>query len=256
MKIIIKENYQQMSVEAALFVKKRILEKPDIVLGLASGETPLGLYKELIKMYRKGDLDFSKITTFNLDEYLSIKPSHPQSYHFYMQQNFFKHINIKKENIFILDGLAKDIEAHCEWYENKIKEKGGIDLQILGIGRNGHIGFNEPGTDFNSITRVVSLEKTTIKDNARFFKNIEEVPKKAITMGIKTILDSKECLLLASGIKKREIVSKFLKGAVSSKVPASALKNHKNVIIILDKTAAGDLTKINIGSIFKKYVRL
>lgn len=240
MKIIIKENYQQMSEEAALFVKKRILEKPDIVLGLATGETPLGLYKELIKMYQKGDLDFSKITTFNLDEYLSLEPSHPQSYHFYMQQNFFKHINIKKENIFILNGMAEDIVAYCEWYENKIKEKGGIDLQILGIGRNGHIGFNEPGTDFNSITRVVSLEKTTIEDNARFFKNIEEVPRKAITMGIKTILDSKECLLLASGIKKREIVNRFLKGPVSSEVPASALKNHKNVTIILDKEAAGE----------------
>jgi len=255
-KIIIKENYQQMSVGAALFVKKRILKEPDIVLGLATGETPLGLYKELIKMYRKGDLDFSRITTFNLDEYLSLKPSHTRSYHFYMQQNFFKHINIKKENIFILDGIVKDIRAHCEWYENKIKEKGGIDLQILGIGRNGHIGFNEPGTDFNSITRVVFLEKATIKDNARFFKTIEEVPKKALTMGIKTILDSKECLLLASGIKKREIVSKFLKGTVSSKVPASALKNHKNTTVILDKEAAGDLTEINVGCIFKKHVPL
>jgi len=250
MKIIIKENYRQMSKEAALLVKKRILGKPDIVLGLATGETPLGLYKELIKMYEKGDLDFSGITTFNLDEYLSLKPSHPQSYHYYMQHNFFKHINIKKENIFIPDGTSDDVEAHCQWYENKIKEKGGIDLQILGIGRNGHIGFNEPGTDFNSITRVVSLEKTTIKDNARFFKTAKEVPKKAITMGIKTILESKECLLLASGIKKREIVNKFLKGAISTEIPASALKNHKNVTIILDKEAAGDLTKINAGCIF------
>ena len=224
MEIIIKNSYKELSKYAAEFVKQRILKKPDLVLGLASGSTPLGMYKELIRM----NLDFSKVCTFNVDEYV-IDPSHPQSYTYYMWENFFNHINIKKENVFIpID--------NPQGYEDKIQEKG-IDLQILGIGRNGHIGFNKPGSSIDSVTRIVSLDKTTIKDNSRFFNSISQVPFKAITMGIKTILQSKECLLLASGKNKKQAVEKALKGPVTSKVPASYLQKHNNLFVVVDKQA-------------------
>lgn len=224
MEIIIKNSYEELSKYAAEFVKQRILKKPDLVLGLASGSTVLGMYKELIKM----NLDFSKVCTFNVDEYV-IDPFHPQSYTYYMWENFFKHINIKKENVFI------PIDNPQE-YEERIQEKG-IDLQILGIGRNGHIGFNEPDSSIDSVTRIVSLDKTTIKDNSRFFNSISQVPFKAITMGIKTILQSKECLLLASGKNKKQAVKKALKGPITSEVPASYLQKHNNLFVVIDKEA-------------------
>ena len=230
-----------MSEAAAFLIKKRIIEKPDLVLGLASGSTVLGLYQQLIRLHREQDLDFSKITVFNLDEYLGLPPSHCHSYHFYLWHNFLKHINIKKENVFLLKGDPENVEAYCRWYEAKIKEKGGIDLQILGIGRNGHLGFNEPGADFNSTTRVVYLDKITIEDNSRFFDNVEQVPKKALTMGLRTIMGAGECLLLASGSHKREIVKKSLKGGLTPKVPASILQKHKKTTVILDKEAAGEI---------------
>lgn len=241
MRLIVKENYEELSEEAAFFVKKQISEKPDLVLGLAAGATPLGLYQKLIEFHQKEDLDFSRVSTFNLDEYLGLPSQHPQSYRYFMWQKFFKQINIKKENVFILDTATQTPEEHCQWYEDKIKERGGIDLQILGIGRNGHIGFNEPGSGLDSRTRVVSLAGTTRKDNSRFFENEEEVPKRAITMGLATIMAAKKCLLLASGRQKREAIKKALQEPITQEIPASVLQKHSNLTVILDREAAGGI---------------
>lgn len=249
MKIIVKENYEKMSTAAAEIVAQKIKENTSIVLGLATGSTPLGLYKILAKMCQKGELDFSKVTTFNLDEYLglddppSLKASagqrkNPQSYYFFMKKNLFSRININPSNTFFpVAGGKLD-----EQYEEKIKEKGRIDLQILGIGGNGHVGFNEPGSSFDSKTRIVDLAGKTIKDNSRFFKNIDEVPKKAGTMGISTIMSAREIILLASGKNKKEIVLQAFTGPITEKVPASILQKHKNVTVFLDKEA-GELLK-------------
>lgn len=237
MKKIIEKDYQSLSEKAALLIKEEIEKNPSLVLGLATGSTPLGLYKKLIEMNKKGEVDFSQVTTFNLDEYLGISSSHPQSYNYYMHKNFFDEINIKKENVFIPHGETENPEEHCKWYEKKIEEKGGIDLQILGIGGNGHIGFNEPGSSFSSSTRVVSLSKETIEDNSRFFEKKEEVPKKAITMGIETILKSKRIILLSSGENKKEAVKKAFKGKVTEEVPASVLQTHSRVTFLLDEKA-------------------
>lgn len=241
MLIIIRPNYKGISQRAAEIVKKRILKKPNLVLGLATGSTPLGMYQELIKMHKTQGLNFSEVTTFNLDEYLGLGPLHSQSYFYYMQENFFKFINIKQKNIFIPNGLTQSPEKHCLWYEQKIQEKGKIDLQILGIGRNGHLGFNEPGSSFESRTRVINLDKTTIADNARFFKNISQVPKQAITMGLKTIARTRECLLLANGSHKAEIIYKALKSPITENVPGSILQKHRKVVVLLDKEAGKDL---------------
>jgi glucosamine-6-phosphate deaminase len=239
--VIVKKNYDEMSLEAAIFVANKIKENPNCVLGLATGSTPLGLYSELIKMYKRKEIDFSNVTTFNLDEYLGLSPEHPQSYHAYMKRNFFDHVNIKPENIHIPDGLTKNSIEHCNEYERKIKEVGGIDLQVLGIGSNGHIGFNEPGSELNSRTRVVELAEKTRRDNSRFFDKIEDVPKKAITMGIATILESKNILLLASGENKAEAIKNALEGPITKEVPASFLQYHPNVTVILDEPAASKL---------------
>ncbi len=241
MKIVVKKDYQELSREAAEIVKKRIQAKPDIVLGLPTGSTPLGLYKELARAYKKEELDFSQVSSFNLDEYFGLEASHPQSYHFYMEKNFFSLVNIRKENVFIPDGKTSDLENHCQCYEEKIKERGGIDLQILGIGRNGHIGFNEPGSSFNSRTRLVRLAQETIEDNSRFFKSLADVPTRAITMGLATIMESKDCLLLASGQARSERISRALKGPVSPDFPGSILQKHRNLTVILDKEAASFL---------------
>lgn len=184
MLVIIKENYEQMSIEAAKQVASLIRKKPDCVIGFATGSTPLGLYKELIRMHNEEGLDFSKVVSFNLDEYVGLPPTHPESYHYFMWENLFKHININPSNVHIPMGMAEDIDAFCEWYEEKIIEHGGIDLQILGIGSNGHIAFNEPGSSLGSRTRIKTLDEKTRKDNARFFNSMDEVPKYAITMGV------------------------------------------------------------------------
>ena len=238
MKIIIKDNYNEMSKEGALLLKRKILEKPSIVLGLASGSTTPGLYRELIAMYKTGELSFSEITSFNLDEYLGLSSDDPNSYHFYMQKNLFSEIDIAKENIFIPDGSAKDLTEYCGWYGRKIKEAGGIDLQVLGIGRNGHIGFNEPGTSFDSQTRSVNLTEQTIADNAKFFESHAQVPKQALTMGIATIMSAKQIVLLAFGKEKAKIIKQALQGPVTPQVPASVLQNHPDFTVILDKPAA------------------
>jgi len=238
MRIIVEDNYDKLSEKAAQIVAQKIRENPRIVLGLATGVTTIGLYKELGRMYKEEGLDFANVTTFNLDEYVGLAPDHPQSYNFAMNENLFYKINIPETNIFIPYGPVRNIEKHCQWYEKIIQEKGGIDFQIIGIGGNGHIGFNEPGSSFDSVTRVVDLDKKTIKDNARFFDSINDVPKQAMTMGISTIMNAKECFLLASGEHKAEIIEKALKGPVTTDVPASILQNHPNLIVILDKTAA------------------
>jgi len=246
MKIIVKDDYRQLSKEAARLVKKRIRQNPKIVLGLATGSTPLGLYQELINAHKKQGLDFSGITTFNLDEYLGLAPENQQSYHLVMKNNFFDKTDIVLKNTFFPNDFAPNFEN----YDKKIDDCGGIDLQILGIGRNGHIGFNEPGSDFSSKTREVKLSETTIKDNSRFFSakggsasggDISQVPKTAATMGISTIMKAQKIILLAGGENKKEIIQKALSGPVTPEVPASILQTHKNVVAIVDKAAAKDL---------------
>ncbi|KGG79491.1 glucosamine-6-phosphate deaminase [Caloranaerobacter azorensis H53214] len=238
MKVLIVKDYEEMSRKAANIVASQIILKPDSVIGLATGDTPKGMYRELIKLYNNGDIDFANIKTFNLDEYYGLPKENPQSYHYYMMENLFKHVNIKKENIHIPNGMVENIEKECEEYEKKIQQAGGIDLQVLGIGRNGHIGFNEPDLKFEAKTHLVELDEDTIKANSRFFNSIEEVPTKAISMGIKTIMHAKKIVLLASGKEKAEAIYKAVKGEITPKVPASVLQLHPDVILIADEEAA------------------
>ncbi|MGB9772790.1 MAG: glucosamine-6-phosphate deaminase [Bacteroidota bacterium] len=242
MLVIVKDTYEEMSKEAAKIVADRLRKKPNLVLGLATGSTPLGLYKELIRMHKTDGLDFSKVTTFNLDEYIGLPPSHDQSYHYFMWENLFKHINVDPRFVHIPDGMATDIDAFCQWYEDEIKRAGGIDLQILGIGANGHIAFNEPGSSLGSRTRIKTLTKKTIEDNARFFPRKEDVPRYAITMGIGTIMDAKEVILLANGKNKADAVKAAVEGPITAMVPASMLQMHRKATIIVDKEAGSKLT--------------
>lgn len=238
MKFFIEKNYAMLSQQAANFVAQRLCQNPNLVLGLATGSTPLGLFKILAEKFKKKELDFSLATTFNLDEYCGLPLAHPQSYRSFMEANLFSKINLNYKRIFFPSCSLNS----CQDYEEKIKNAGGIALQILGIGRNGHIGFNEPGSKFDSRTRIVRLSQTTIEDNARFFNNIKEVPSKAVTMGIATIMEAKEIVLLASGEKKQDIICQALAGPITEKVPASILQRHKAVNVILDKTVAEKLT--------------
>ena len=238
MELIVVKNYEEMSKKAASIISSQVIIEPNSVLGLATGDTPLGMYKELIKKYKENEVDFSKVKTFNLDEYYGLERDNSQSYHFYMVNNFFKFINIDSNNINIPNGTSNDIEDDCLNYERKIKEAGGIDIQVLGIGVNGHIGFNEPNVNFEAQTHLVNLNEKTIKSNARFFNSIDEVPKKAISMGIKTILQSKKIILLASGESKAEAVYNTVNGKISPEIPSSILQLHQNVTIILDESAA------------------
>lgn len=251
MRVIITVNYDEMSKKAAEIVKKQIKEKPNTVLGLATGSTPLVMYKHLIEMYKRGEIDFSNVITFNLDEYIGLSPDHPQSYHYFMFHNFFNHINIKKENVHIPNGIAEDLEEECRKYEEEIEKAGGIDLQILGIGINGHIGFNEPDESIETKTHVVTLTEKTINANKRFFKSAEEVPRKAITMGLGSIMKAKKIVLLASGKNKAEAIKETIKGQLTTKVPATVLALHPDVTIIIDKEAASlipdeDLKEIEV----------
>jgi glucosamine-6-phosphate deaminase len=239
--IILVKSYKELSMRAAGIVAAQISRKKNTVLGLPTGQTPLGMYQELIKMFRKGEIDFSQVITFNLDEYYGLSPEHPQSYNYYMWQTFFNNINIKKENVFLPDGVTKNVQEECRYYESLIEEKGGIDLQFLGIGDNGHIGFNEPAIALNSKTHLVNLSPTTIQANSRFFNDIEEVPRKALTMGMGTILKAKQIILLASGMKKAPAIAKTINGKVSTEIPASLLQLHRDVIIIVDKDAAREI---------------
>jgi glucosamine-6-phosphate deaminase len=237
MEIVIQPGCEAATAIAARIIARLIREKPSAVLGLATGGTPLLLYRELAKM----NLDWRKVTTFNLDEYAGLPPSHPQSYHTFMRENFFRHINIAEKNTHIPDGIAKDIPAMCERYEKKIRAAGGIDLQLLGIGTDGHIGFNEPSSSLASRTRLKTLTPRTRRDNARFFEGETNVPHHAITMGIGTILEARHCLLLAFGAKKSRAVAEAVEGPVTANNPASVLQMHPKVTFCVDAPAASRL---------------
>jgi glucosamine-6-phosphate deaminase len=241
MEIIVKDNAEQMSQVAARVVAKVLNAKPDAVLGLATGSTPLGLYKELVRMHKDEGLDFSQVTTFNLDEYVGLTKDHPQSYHYFMHENLFKHINIPTQNVYIPSGTTDNYEAFCRWYEQEIVDSGGIDLQVLGIGGDGHIAFNEPSSSLGSRTRIKTLAKQTIDDNARFFDSAEQVPIYAITMGVGTILEARQCLVLANGRSKAAAVAAMIEGPVTSMITASALQLHPRTMAIIDRDAAGNL---------------
>jgi glucosamine-6-phosphate deaminase len=256
MRVIIVKDYDEMSKEAAKIIAKQIRQKPDSVIGFATGGTPVGTYKELIRMHKEEGLDFSKITTFNLDEYYGLGPDHPQSYYYYMFENLFNHVNVDPKKIHIPDGLAKDVKAFCEEYEEKIKKAGGIDLQILGIGRDGHIAFNEPGSSLASRTRLVALAEETIKDNARFFEKEEDVPRYAISMGVGTILEAKKLLLLANGESKADAVAAFIEGPVTSQITSSALQLHPDVTVIIDEAAASKLKRKSYYRFVDKMYRM
>ncbi|MFQ6606097.1 MAG: glucosamine-6-phosphate deaminase [Fidelibacterota bacterium] len=253
MLLIVEENQAAMSEEAAKIVAERIRKKPNLVLGLATGSTPLGLYQELIRLHRDEGLDFSKVVTFNLDEYIGLPPNHDQSYHYFMWKNLFKHINISPVNVHVPQGVFGNIKIssfetdpkvaeYCRWYEAEIKRFGGLDLQILGIGGNGHIAFNEPGSSLGSRTRVKTLTKKTRQDNARFFESIDDVPRYAITMGIGTIMEAKEIILLAHGDSKATAVKQSVEGPITAMCPASMLQMHRKAIVIVDKKAASQLS--------------
>lgn len=238
MTIFICKDYEEMSKKAANIVAAQLIIKPKSVLGLATGGTPAGMYKELVRLYNQDDLDFSEVTSFNLDEYYPIQKTNEQSYYHYMRMNLFNHININDHRIHIPNGETSNIQKECADYDEAIYTLGGIDLQVLGIGNNGHIGFNEPDIRFESGTHLVQLDEDTIKANARFFEKPEDVPKKAISMGIRTIMHSKKIVLLASGIAKAHILEEMLLGDITPKVPASILQLHNEVTLILDQDAA------------------
>jgi glucosamine-6-phosphate deaminase len=243
MEIIITPDYESMSKTSAEIIAQEIRRKHDLVLGLATGDTPIGTYRELAKLHKTEGLDFSKITTFNLDEYLGLAPLHRNSYNFFMWENLFKHVNISPHKVFVPQGNTDDPEVFSEWYEQQIRNAGGIDFQVLGIGRDGHIGFNEPGSSFASRTRVKGLYEQTIKDNARFFDNEEDVPRFAITMGVGTIMEAKKILLIANGKAKAEVCREFIEGPVTSQITATALQLHSYAIVVLDEEAASKLER-------------
>lgn len=243
MEIIIKRDYHKMCEEAVKLIHQSWQKKKDLVLGLATGKTPLGVYKSLIRLHQKRKMDFSDVRAFSLDEYLGLPDDHPQSFAFYMQQNFFQHVNIKKENIFRLSGLPEDIESHCHEYEKKIRTIGGIDIQILGIGRNGHIGFNEPSSSLSSRTRIKTLTENTIASNAPFFRDKNEIPRYCLTMGIGTIMESRMILLLASGQEKSHAIQQSVEGPITATIPASILQLHTKAKIIIDEEAATRLER-------------
>ena len=244
MRFLICENYEEMSREAAKLIAAQIKEKKNSVLGLATGSTPVGMYRILAEMNKKKEISFKNVTSFNLDEYYPLDADNPQSYHYFMKENLFSKIDINPENTYILDGTSENTEEECKNYEQLIADKGGIDMQVLGIGQNGHIGFNEPDATLNSETHLTSLTENTIEANSRFFDDIEKVPKKALTMGMGTILKARKIILLANGEAKHNIVSELLNGEISTDVPASMLKLHSDVILICDKSAFFDKDKL------------
>ena len=237
MKIIVTENYEEMSRVAADLFAETLKEKPDAVLGLATGDTPIGMYQGLIAMYEKGALDFSRATSVNLDEYYPITPDNDQSYRYFMNHQLFDHVNIDKARTYVPDGTVKDADAFCREYEAKIDALGGVDVQVLGIGRNGHIGFNEPDDDLIPFTHLTALTKSTIEANARFFASEEDVPKHALTMGVQSVFKARRILILASGKSKAEAVRGMLKGNLSTRLPASLLQLHTDVTLICDEDA-------------------
>lgn len=238
MRIYKTANYEEMSRKAANIIAAQIIMKPDCVLGLATGSTPIGTYKELIDAYNKGDLDFSKVTSINLDEYKGLSSDNDQSYRYFMNTNLFNHVNIDKANTYVPDGLEPDSKKACDDYNNIIATKGPVDLQLLGLGHNGHIGFNEPSHIFEKETHCVDLTESTIEANKRFFASEADVPRQAYTMGIGNIMSADKVLLIVSGKGKASILKEVLYGPVTPEVPASILQLHKNVIVVADEEAA------------------
>lgn len=237
MEIIVVKNYQEMSSCAAKYFARVILDKPDCVLGLATGDTPIGMYDCLAEEYRQGKLDFSCVRSVNLDEYYPITPDNDQSYRYFMNEKLFDRVNIRKDATMVPDGTAKDVEGACRAYENAIDAMGGIDIQVLGIGRNGHIGFNEPAKELIPFTHLTELTESTIEANARFFEDETQVPRHALTMGIQSVFKARKIILLASGANKAEAVCAMLKGNISTNCPASLLCLHPDVTLICDREA-------------------
>ncbi|MFO0816568.1 MAG: glucosamine-6-phosphate deaminase [Pirellulales bacterium] len=243
MRVIIEKDSAAVSRRAASFIARLIRRKPACVLGLATGSSPVGAYQELIRMHREEGLNFTRVTTFNLDEYVGLAPTHPQSYRTFMQQQFFDHVNLPANQTHVPDGRALDFETASREYELRIREAGGIDLQLLGIGSDGHIAFNEPGSSLGSRTRLKTLTSETIRDNARFFGSEDLVPRLAVTMGVGTILEARRCLLVAMGEGKAKAIRETIEGPVTSQITASALQLHRDVVVVIDESAASQLQR-------------
>lgn len=244
MRIIVANDYDQLSSRASDIIASQLILKPNSVLGLATGSTPIGTYAKLIGMFQDGKIDFADVIAFNLDEYYGLAAQDHRSYAFFMATHFFNHINIPRERTYIPNGLAPDIEEECYQYEAKIRQAGGIDLQLLGIGHNGHIGFNEPDVKFEALTHLVHLDEDTIHANARFFASLDEVPRLAISMGIKTIMHARKILLLASGKEKAATIAGMVHGKITPELPASVLQLHPDVTVVVDKEAGAALGSI------------
>ena len=244
MEIVIQPTAEAASIVAARIIAQLVRRKPDAVLGLATGSTPLAMYRELVRMHCEDGLDFSRVRTFNLDEYVGLPHEHPQSYHAFMRENFFRHINVPRENIRIPNGLAADVPAECAAHEAAIRAAGGIDLQVLGIGTDGHIGFNEPSSSLASRTRIKTLTERTRSDNARFFGSADEVPIHVITMGVGTIMDARQVLMLAFGERKAKAIADAVEGPIMAMNPASILQMHPVAKCLIDEPAASKLARI------------
>ena len=237
MRVVRTTDYNDMSRKAANIISAQTILKPNTVLGLATGSTPIGTYKQLIEWYKKGDIDFSQVSTYNLDEYRGLAPDNPQSYNYFMRTNFFDHVNIDLANTHVPDGLAEDADAFCAKYDDMVREAGYPDLQLLGIGRNGHIGFNEPDDVFSKGTHLVDLTESTIEANSRLFDSIDDVPRQAFSMGVQTIMYAHMIVLVASGEDKAQAVHDAIYGPVTPHCPASILQLHTNCIVIADEAA-------------------
>lgn len=243
MKIFKAKDYNDMSRKAANIISAQIIMKPDCVLGLATGSTPIGTYRQLVDWYKKGDLDFSEVMTVNLDEYKGLTRDNPQSYYYFMNEHLFGKVNINKNRTFLPDGTEPDSDTACENYNEILRAVGDIDLQLLGLGHNGHIGFNEPGESFSTETHCIDLSEQTIKANARFFETMDEVPRQAYTMGIKTIMSARKILIIVSGEDKADIVNTAFCGPITPAVPASILQLHRDVTLVADEAALSKFRK-------------
>ena len=241
MKIIKAKDYQDMSRKAANIISAQVIMKPDCVLGLATGSTPIGAYENLVNWYQKGDLDFSGVTTVNLDEYKGLTRDNDQSYYYFMNEHLFSKVNVDPKRTFLPDGTEPDSAKACEYYNHVIESVGGVDLQLLGLGHNGHIGFNEPSDIFKAKTHCVDLTETTIQANKRFFASIDDVPRQAYTMGIQTIMQARKILVVVSGAEKAAIVKEAFFGPITPKVQASVLQLHHDVILVADEAALAEL---------------
>ena len=229
------ETYEKMSRVAANLISAQIILKPASVLGLATGSSPIGIYDQLTKWYEKGDLDFAKVRSVNLDEYVGLGEDHPQSYRYFMQKNLFDRVNILRENTYVPNGVADDYDAECKRFDSIIPSLGGIDIQLLGIGLDGHVGFNEPADCFEKRTHVVDLQESTIKANSRFFESESDVPRQAITLGLGAIMKARKIILVASGEAKKDILDKALNGPITPKIPASILQLHPDLTVVFSK---------------------